>query len=97
MINIQIKRQYHQDGLKELIVKAIELTLKKESISEQEIDLSVVITSDSELQRLNNNHLGINNPTDVLSFPGGDIDPDTGNRYLGDIVISFQRVTIQAM
>ena len=97
MINIQIKRPFHLDGLKESIVNAVEGTLKNQSAGEQEIDLSIVITSDKELQRLNKNHLGINNPTDVLSFSGGDIDPDTGNRYLGDVIISFERVRVQAL
>jgi len=34
-------------------------------------------------QRLNKKFLGIDASTDVLSFPGGDKDPDTGNQYLG--------------
>ncbi len=39
---------------------------------------------------------GIEAPTDVLSFPDGDIDPDTGEPYLGDILISFPRAEVQA-
>jgi probable rRNA maturation factor len=32
----------------------------------------------------------------VLSFPAGETDPDTGEYYLGDVVISFPRAQAQA-
>jgi probable rRNA maturation factor len=35
-------------------------------------------------------------PTDVLSFPASESDPETGTPYLGDILISIPRATIQA-
>jgi probable rRNA maturation factor len=40
--------------------------------------------------------LGIDAPTDVLSFPSGEIDPDSGEQYLGDILISYPRAAAQA-
>jgi probable rRNA maturation factor len=40
-------------------------------------------------------HEGQAAPTDVLSFPAGDIDPDTGEPYLGDVLISFPRAEAQ--
>ena len=40
--------------------------------------------------------MGVDGPTDVLSFPSDEIDPETGNRYLGDILISVQRAAAQA-
>jgi len=59
--------------------------------------LSVVITNDKKIQELNNAYLGINQPTDVLSFPSdNEIDPDSGEKYLGDILISFPRAEQQA-
>jgi probable rRNA maturation factor len=33
----------------------------------------------------------------VLSFPADEADPDTGHRYLGDVVISFVRAVEQAI
>jgi probable rRNA maturation factor len=70
------------------------------SLDQQEIkgpvDLSIVISSDGELQRLNQEFLGINAPTDVLSFPSDEADPSTGERYLGDIIISYPRAEDQA-
>ena len=38
----------------------------------------------------------IDAPTDVLSFPSDEIDPDTGFRYIGDIIISYPRAAEQA-
>ena len=35
-------------------------------------------------------------PTDVLSFGSDETDPETGNRYLGDIIISYETAEKQA-
>ena len=35
-------------------------------------------------------------PTDVLSFPADEPDPETGRRYLGDVAISLARAAEQA-
>jgi probable rRNA maturation factor len=60
-------------------------------------DLTVVMTGDSQVQTLNRDFLGIDAPTDVLSFPADEPDPETGRRYLGDVIISLPRATEQAM
>jgi probable rRNA maturation factor len=36
-------------------------------------------------------------PTDVLSFPASEEDPETGASYLGDILISIPRAAQQAL
>ncbi|HZD57800.1 MAG TPA: rRNA maturation RNase YbeY, partial [Anaerolineales bacterium] len=59
-------------------------------------NLTIVITNDANLRRLNEQFLRMDAPTDVLSFPAGDIDPDTGEPYLGDVLISFPRAEAQA-
>jgi probable rRNA maturation factor len=59
-------------------------------------DLSIVITGNPEIQALNQEFLGIDAPTDVLSFPSDELDPDTGNRYLGDVIISYPQAEAQA-
>ncbi|MGH2523455.1 MAG: rRNA maturation RNase YbeY, partial [Anaerolineales bacterium] len=40
--------------------------------------------------------LGHDYPTDVLSFPSEETDPETGMRYFGDIAISFPHAHAQA-
>ena len=59
-------------------------------------DLSIVLTDNRRLHELNLNYLGIDSPTDVLSFPAAETDPETGARYLGDILISIPRAQEQA-
>jgi probable rRNA maturation factor len=61
-----------------------------------EAEATVVLSGESRLQGLNRDYLGIDAPTDVLSFPSGEIDPETGYSYLGDILISFPRAEVQA-
>ena len=59
---------------------------------------SCLITDDSELRRLNNEFLGKDYPTDVLSFPA-DKEPrpsGSGASQLGDIAISADRAAEQA-
>jgi len=59
-------------------------------------DLSIVIDSDEKLHNLNRDFLGIDAPTDVLSFPSDEFDPDEQAVYIGDVIISFQRAEAQA-
>ena len=58
--------------------------------------LSIVITGDKRLHELNRAYLGVDRPTDVLAFPSGEADPDTGAPYLGDVLISFPQAQRQA-
>jgi probable rRNA maturation factor len=70
--------------------------------------VTVVLTDDDELADLNREHMGVDGPTDVLSFPmlPADVFP-RGRRgpravkgarrtHIGDIAISVDRATEQA-
>lgn len=61
-----------------------------------EAELSIILTNDARLHELNLNYLGVDAPTDVLSFPASETDPETGARYIGDILISIPRARAQA-
>lgn len=58
--------------------------------------LSLVVGDDTQLRELHRQYMGDDTPTDVLSFPADDIDPDDQHRYLGDIIISYDRAQVQA-
>jgi probable rRNA maturation factor len=58
--------------------------------------LTVVLTGDDQLRQLNLQFLDIDAPTDVLSFPAGFTDPDSGEHYLGDVLISIPQALVQA-
>jgi probable rRNA maturation factor len=79
----------------ELLKRAAHTALKHQSHS-VESELSIILTDDARLHELNLNYLGIDAPTDVLSFPASETDPETGARYIGDILISIPRARAQA-
>jgi probable rRNA maturation factor len=57
-------------------------------------ELSIVLTDDAAIRKLNRDYRGKDRPTNVLSFP----IPDTGAgpRMLGDIVLAFETVSAEA-
>lgn len=59
--------------------------------------LSIVVTGDEDVRALNQQYMGSDEPTDVLSFPSGEpLDPQAADLYLGDIIISLPRAALQA-
>jgi probable rRNA maturation factor len=62
-----------------------------EGINPEKIELSIVLTDDNEIQRLNKEYRGKDKPTDVLSFSQDEdfIPQKSRTRILGDIVISL--------
>ncbi len=94
-MNILINDEFADAIKEETIQNTVVAVLKHEGVSE-ESEVSIVIDSDARLQELNNQFLGIDAPTDVLSFPSDEIDPESGIAYLGDIIISQPRARVQA-
>jgi len=78
-----------------LLRQAARATLQNQSVLEAS-ELTIVITSDEALHRLNLQHLGEDHPTDVLSFPSDEFDLENGRRYWGDLAISLARAQAQA-
>ncbi len=71
----------------DLLEQAARAALAHQS-APQDADLTLVLTDDAQLHELNREYLGVDAPTDVLSFPADETDPDTGARYLGRFIIS---------
>lgn len=95
MINIILPEIYAQKIKREFIERTISAFFQHEHLS-SEIDVSIVFESDEEIQKLNAQFRGINQPTDVLSFSAQETDPETGRLYLGDVIISYPRALTQA-
>ena len=91
MIHIETETPFPEDLLK----RAAQAALAHESES-LDSELSIILTNDTRLHELNLNYLGVDAPTDVLSFPASETDPETGARYIGDILISIPRAQTQA-
>ncbi|MFV9507745.1 MAG: rRNA maturation RNase YbeY [Oscillochloridaceae bacterium umkhey_bin13] len=83
-----------------LVEQAVAAILQAEAVTPP-VELTVLISDDNNLQRLNRDFRGRDEPTDVLSFADDGIQPqmmvELGELpYLGDIAISYERVLAQA-
>jgi probable rRNA maturation factor len=93
VIHIETNPSLQTAPTPDLLERAALAVLAQQSIDG---DLTIVLTDDAQLHGLNRDYLGIDTPTDVLSFPASETDPETGRRYLGDILISVPRAEEQA-
>ena len=101
---------YDINEIKNTIEMVIQNILKYENV-ENECFVSVLLVSNEEMQEINKEYRGINDSTDVLSFPLieyekksksalheaiENIDMDTGEIVLGDILISVEKAYEQS-
>ncbi len=110
MIRLWIENEQEKEEIPEEVKKAMEKTIEHTLQTENfglDAEISLTITDDNEIHRLNLQERGIDRPTDVLSFPmlefdnernmiDFDYDMDEGFIMLGDIVISAERAAAQA-
>jgi probable rRNA maturation factor len=87
-------------GIRMLVRRTCTAALVQEKFSES-AEISVRFVDDAEMRQLNARHRGIDDVTDVLSFPMAekgvwDKNPATGAALLGDIVICLPRADEQA-
>ncbi len=71
-------------GLKELIKIAIKQTVSNVDIRGYN-EISILLTSDTQVEQLNRQYRSINQPTNVLSFP-------SEKPHLGDIILSYEYI-----
>ncbi len=90
------------------ITKCIEATLREEKITVP-CEINVLVTNDQGIHAINKASRGVDRPTDVLSFPMFQLEPDnpptdweeyldpeTNMCPLGDMCISLERAKAQA-
>jgi len=94
MIEIQFDPQDSIDLRPERIRAAIAAVLTILKKPDYEITLGLI--DDKEMRQLNKTFRGEDKTTDVLSFNQDLQDPETGQFYLGDILISLPQATRQA-
>ena len=111
VLNTDIQTNEKYDfSFEETALAVCEEVLRQEWFPE-DAEISLLITDEEEVHRLNMEYRGIDSTTDVLSFPAleyevpadfdGAIDescinPDNGCVMLGDIVINAQKIREQA-
>jgi len=88
------------EPLLNVIRDAVEAVLRREGRSTDEAEVSVALVDDDYIRELNREYRGIDAPTDVLSFPMDEEDPDAGEDepylLLGDVVVSLPTAVRQA-
>ena len=95
MINIEIIPDFRRVFMPDILERAAKTALLQQAAPD--VDLTLVLTGDTQIQVLDRDFLGKDAPTDVLSFPACETDPETGRRYLGDIIISVPRAEAQSI
>ena len=95
MINIDINSEFSRVFAPEILERAAAAALSQQSAPDA--DLTLVLTGDAQIQALDREFMGKDAPTDVLSFPAAEEDPETGRQYLGDIIISVPRAEAQCL
>ena len=94
------------EGLRSFLRRVIRTALDAEGV-DVPCEISVLITNDTGIHRINVDMRGVDAPTDVLSFPMFELspgdkpsedeaDPATGLVPLGDMCISLERAKAQA-
>lgn len=98
MTQINIQNQQGYDVDKSYLRQAIQTVINRHEVN-PEIGISVVLTTDVEVQTLNKQHRHVDAPTDVLSFPSEPLPAELASLeppYLGDLIIAYPYASRQA-
>lgn len=93
--SVTVQKEFNKVIRIRWVKKVIQHILKNHT-QEPNATISVAFMDNDGIQELNAAYRGMNRPTDVLSFPGEYLDPETGRKVLGDIAISVPQVQSQA-
>lgn len=107
----ECKIEISETALPTLAKRVIEAALDYEGCP-YEVEISLLLTDNTNIRKINKEHRNIDRATDVLSFPMLEYEspsdfscaemesccfhPDTGELLLGDIIISMEKVREQA-
>ncbi|UCC50402.1 MAG: rRNA maturation RNase YbeY [Anaerolineaceae bacterium] len=85
-----------QANVNEILITAASTALLQQSYPP--VSMTLLLVDDSRIQQLNRDFRGIDRPTDVLSFPAGELSPNSLEElpYVGDIAISMPYARKQA-
>ncbi|MEW6034943.1 MAG: rRNA maturation RNase YbeY [Chloroflexota bacterium] len=101
-IQVSVGRPFRKLVAADRLISIVERTLAAEGIL-QPVELSLVVTGQRQVQRLNREYRSVDEPTDVLAFALG--GPHGGQRFvlppdgvlrLGELAISYPQAVSQA-
>ncbi len=93
-LHFQIDAAYRRKARPHVLRAAIRAALAHQAAPPGAVSLR--LTGEAVLRKLNREYLGHDYATDVLSFPAKERDPESGLRYFGDLIISVPRAAAQA-
>lgn len=82
--------------LYQTLIKRVIRAAVNEHYPNHRFEVNVTVCDDETIRAINNEHRGIDRPTDVLSFPFFDFDTPNQTVLLGDIIISRDTAYRQA-
>jgi probable rRNA maturation factor len=95
VVTIRRERNLHRRISTAAVRLAVRRTLEDQA-HRNDCSVSVMLAGEKTVTALNACYRGVPRATDVLSFAGKLVDPETKLRHLGDIVISLPRAARQA-
>ena len=98
-IAIQVAPRFRANVDEGSLHRVVAEVLNQEGV-EGETELSLIVTDDEAIRKLNRQFRGVDAPTDVLAFGAGAeehfVTAPESPPYLGDVVISYERALAQA-
>jgi probable rRNA maturation factor len=106
-VEVQVDPAYESHVATLSLERAVRATLAQQGVSGP-AEVTVVVTGDDQVRRLNLTFRGVDAPTDVLSFAPqttrdsgseageGFVSPPEIPQYLGDVILSYPRAEAQA-
>ena len=70
---------------------------KRYKFSKKKVSLSILLSNNKKIKKLNKNFRNKNKPTDILSFPTSEKNKIKKKTYIGDIIISYDFLNKQKM
>ncbi len=101
MIEVDFKKnlKFEESEITRIVVKTIKVAMRTLKINERDYYLSIYFTNNYGIRKLNNKYRKKNKSTNVLSFIQNQKFSLSNNKdivMLGDIVISLEKVNVEA-
>jgi len=74
-------------GYNRLLMEVLNAVCQILEVDPNTVEVNYAFISPREIHALNQKFRHVDKVTDVLSFPDGDINPETNRRFMGDVLI----------
>ena len=98
-IRFDCEKSFKTKKIKNFVKKSVDQTLEILEYKKRKTYVSVFLTNNEEIKKINSKYRKINKPTNVLSFPQNEkrmISNFENYLVLGDIVISLEKILSEA-